>query len=113
MNQVVSSPALRAAIDELPATIESVRRLTTSLNARSEKVAASTEQLAAEARRTLVSLQATLDGIQGLVAPDAPLPVQLGETVTELGRAARALRALADYLERNPNAVVFGRSEAE
>jgi hypothetical protein len=31
--------------------------------------------------------------------------------VTDLGRAARALRALADYLERNPNAVVFGRAE--
>jgi paraquat-inducible protein B len=111
MNEVARSPALRAAIDELPATLESVHQLTTSLNARSEKVAANAEELAVETRRALVSLQATLDAIQGLVAPDAPLPVQLGETVTELGRAARALRGLADYLERNPNAVVFGRPE--
>ncbi len=112
LNDVVRSPSLRASLDSLPETLGSLRRLATSLDARSGQVAASAEDLAAETRRTLVSLQATLDAVQGLVAPDAPLPVQLGETVTELGRAARALRGLADYLERNPNAVVFGRPES-
>ncbi len=113
MNEVVRSPGLRASLDSLPGTLDSLRRLTASLDARSGQVATSAQELSSEARRTLASLQTTLDAIGGLVAPDAPLPVQLGETVQELGRAARALRELADYLERNPNAVVFGRPQDE
>ena len=58
------------------------------------------------------SLHATLEQVRALVAPEAPLTVELTRTVGDLGRAARALRDLADYLERNPNAVVFGRGDA-
>jgi paraquat-inducible protein B len=51
-----------------------------------------------------------VDDIHALVAPDSALAVGLTRTVGDLGQAARALRDLADYLERNPNSVVFGRA---
>ena len=53
----------------------------------------------------------SFDDIRALVAPDAPFAVEATQTVGDLGQAARALRDLADYLERNPNAVVFGRAQ--
>lgn len=74
-------------------------------------MAASLRGTSDEARRGLESLRGTLDGVHGLLAPETPLAVELTRTVADLGRAARALRELADYLERNPSAVVFGRGE--
>ncbi len=59
----------------------------------------------------MASLRATLEAIQTVVAPDAPLTVGLTQTATDLSRAARGLRDLADFLERNPSAVVFGRRQ--
>jgi hypothetical protein len=38
---------------------------------------------------------------------------QLSVTLDELAGAARAIRLLADYIERNPNSVVFGRSQGD
>jgi paraquat-inducible protein B len=34
---------------------------------------------------------------------------RLDETLREVSAAARAIRVLADYLERNPNALLFGK----
>ncbi|UCE74118.1 MAG: hypothetical protein JSV56_00055, partial [Methanomassiliicoccales archaeon] len=34
---------------------------------------------------------------------------ELHKTLKELGAAARALRLLADHLERNPNDIIFGK----
>ena len=35
--------------------------------------------------------------------------VELTQTLVDLGEAARSVRDLASYLERNPNALVVGR----
>jgi len=112
LNQVLERPELDAAIEELPKTLASARRLVTNLDARTEPLIASLQRTSDETRRGVDSLRATLDGVHGLLEPDAPLSVELMQTVGSLGQAASALRDLADYLERNPNAVVFGRARA-
>ena len=108
---VLDHPDLDRAIVELPKTIAAVRHLATNLDNRTEPLAASLRGTSDEARRSVESLRTTLDGVHTLLAPDGPLAVQLTQTVGDLGRAARALRDLADYLERNPNAVLFGRAK--
>jgi paraquat-inducible protein B len=111
LNQMLARPELDAAIEELPKTIAAARRLVEDIDGHVDPLGVSLRGTSDEARRGVESLRMTLDGVQGLLAPEAPLAVELTRTVTDLGRAARALRALADYLERNPNAVVFGRAE--
>ena len=108
---VLDRPELDSAIAELPKTIAAIRRLATDLDSRTEPLTASLLGTSDEARRGVESLRATLDGVHGLLAPDGPLAVELTQTVADLGRAARALRELADYLERNPNAVLFGHAK--
>lgn len=44
-----------------------------------------------------------------LVAPNSVLGAELGNTLEEVSRAARGLRALADYLERHPEALLRGK----
>ena len=51
----------------------------------------------------------TLDNADKLIAPNSLLGEQLGSTLQEVNRAARALRVLADYLERHPEALIRGK----
>lgn len=62
-----------------------------------------------ELDRTLVSARGTLDNANTFVEPNSVLSQQLDTTLQEVGGAARALRLLADYLERHPEALLRGR----
>jgi paraquat-inducible protein B len=64
------------------------------------------------ARIALENAQETLKSVNGMTSPNSPVGYELVKTLRELATAARALRVLADYLERNPNAVIFGKNEA-
>jgi paraquat-inducible protein B len=63
------------------------------------------------ARIALENAQETLKSVNGMTSPNSPVGYELVKTLRELATAARALRVLADYLERNPNAVIFGKNE--
>ena len=61
-------------------------------------------------RDTLKSAQATLDNLDRNVARgDAPLQRNAAQTLTELQRAARALRVLSDYLQQHPESLLRGK----
>ena len=111
VNHVLERPELEAAIEQLPGTLAATRRLMTNLDARVATLETSLRGTSEEARHGIESLRTTLDGVHGMFAPETPLAVELAGTIADLGSAARALRDLADYLERNPNAVVFGRAK--
>ncbi len=63
-----------------------------------------------ELDRTLVSARGALDTANKLIQPDSVLDTELGNTLQEVSRAARALRVLADYLERHPEALIRGKT---
>jgi paraquat-inducible protein B len=111
VNRLVNKPELQRAAEGLPELVASAKRLVGNLDARTAPLAASAQGTVDEARRAAESLRGTLDDLRALLAPDAPLMIGMTRTVADLGQAARALRDLADYLERNPNAVVFGRAK--
>jgi paraquat-inducible protein B len=45
--------------------------------------------------------------VDALTAPDAPL----WQSLEALRNAAQSTRDLTDYLERNPNSIIFGKTE--
>ncbi len=49
----------------------------------------------------------TLNSVDALTSPDAPL----WQSLEALRNAAQSTKALADYLERNPNSIIFGKTE--
>jgi paraquat-inducible protein B len=93
---------LNGTLDDARGAIGDLRRLLRNVDGRIEPVADSALATLEEARRALESAQST-------VSPESAVAYRLGETLSELSEAARALRELAVYLERNPNSVVFGR----
>ncbi len=64
-----------------------------------------------EARRTLAKAQTTLNLVNGILDESSPFRRDVQVLVHELGAAARSFRALADYLERHPEALLKGKSQ--
>jgi paraquat-inducible protein B len=112
----VDSPDLEAALAELDETVSEVRvtvtdaremvadarRLVNDVDAQVAPVADSAVGALDEARTTLAS-------IDGAVQPGSDVRHELTQALEELTEAARAIRRLADYVERNPRSLVFGR----
>jgi paraquat-inducible protein B len=73
------------------------------------KAIAELDQTLVSARGTLVSARGTLTNTASLTEPNSAQIQQLSSTLQEVSRAARALRVLADYLERHPEALVRGK----
>jgi paraquat-inducible protein B len=61
-------------------------------------------------RGTLAAGTRTLDSADKTIAPNSALSTNLNETLGEVSRAARAIRVLADYLERHPESLLRGKS---
>ncbi len=75
-----------------------------------ERLTPEAQQAVAELRRTLQAAQATLGRIDaGVTSADAPLQRNANQALLELQRAARALRLLADDLQRNPESLLRGK----
>ncbi|MBO1113074.1 intermembrane transport protein PqiB [Bordetella petrii] len=87
------------------------RDLRTTLSSTSRLMSSLDKTLAPEARDTLRAARKSLDNINELLANDAALPANAERAMQELGRAARSLRTLADYLQANPEALIRGRGK--
>jgi len=51
-------------------------------------------------------LDKTLSAVRGVMSPDAPLIVELEETLKEISDAARSIRQLANTLDQHPEALI-------
>jgi paraquat-inducible protein B len=100
--------AARAAIGDLGPVIENMRRLTATLDAQSDPLLTSIRSTSDAARATMERAQLTLGGVDRTLDQESPMGYELLQTMKELRGAASALRSLADYLERFPDAPVYG-----
>ena len=67
-----------------------------------------------EARRVLASADRVFKNTDAtLVGTDAPAQQELRDALQEIVRAARAVRVLADYLERHPESLIRGKNGAQ
>lgn len=87
--------------NDLRATLSSTAKLMRSLD----------KQVAPEVQATLRSARQSLDSVNRLLADDAALPTNTEQAMQELGRAARSLRTLAEFLQTHPEALLRGRGD--
>ncbi len=62
------------------------------------------------ARDALRQAKGALAKAEGVISQDSPTIYGLNEALTELTAALRSIRALADYLERHPEALIQGKN---
>jgi paraquat-inducible protein B len=94
---------------ELGHALKSLDETLTRLDKMTQEVEPDIKQLVTSLHDTADSAQKTLDTIQGLIGNSAPAGTDLPRLMHELTEAARAVRGLADYLDRHPEALIRGR----
>jgi len=90
------------ALDNLDAAINDARVLIQDTNGNIQPVAANLAGTLEEAEMLLRAARSQIDG-------ESVLSIQLGETLDDISSAAQSINNLADYLERNPEALIRGK----
>lgn len=84
LDRIINTPAVARTLAELPSTVATIRKLVTNVDA------------------GVGQLGETL-------AVRGPVFVELQRALVDVQRAADAVRALAEFLQRNPNALIVGK----
>ena len=118
IDKVVNSPGVKQTVEALPETLANVNQTVTSFRDLAKRfdseqgpLFASLKETSDRTGVTLEQARATLQALQAVVDPQSPLANQLVTSLQEIATAARSVRLLADYLERNPSALVRGKAE--
>jgi len=101
-------------VNNMNGTVTDTRTMVQDFTRDMRPVLASTENTLKEATKALNTANSvlqeskyTLSSVDALTAPDAPL----WQSLEALRNAAQSTRDLTDYLERNPNSIIFGKTE--
>lgn len=97
------SKELLGAVKALNQTLQQTRQLVQNLDS----------NVAPAINSTLDQAQKTLVSVEGTLGQDSPLQHEMRQALKELGEAARAVRILTDYLERHPDALIYGKGKAK
>ena len=101
ISALTSSPQLKDAVVQLDAALRQIHRMTA-------KAGPQVPQVIASLRRAAADLDGTAKSAKQLMSGTATQN-GLTNTVEEITETARAVRSLADYLDRHPEALVRGR----
>jgi paraquat-inducible protein B len=127
VNSLVSSPELKASlqglqktIPKLEETIVTVRDAARALDGNVQTVTSDLKQTTSDMRAALKQASETMKGAEGAIAnvktlvdPDSQTFYELTRSLREVSAAARSMRQLSNYLERNPRALIFGKPETK
>jgi paraquat-inducible protein B len=120
VNRLVNKPELHAAIQSLDQTVLKISQAADGVQKVAGSLDRSVATLSADLKETLTGvrdaakqIQVTVASVDGFVDPNSPTSYELTKALKELSGAARSLRLMADYLERNPRALLFGKPENE
>lgn len=93
---------------------EKIKSLSNELQLTSVEARAALKEARAtikQAEGTLKETQTAMTNVGSLTDPESPTFYEITRTLKEISSAARSLRLLANYVERNPRALIFGKPE--
>lgn len=93
----------------LDVAVQRYSDLAGNLDQRSDKLSASARKSLEALDQSLAEGRQALGKFQKVVNPDSPSVVQLNKALAEIAQAAKSIHALADYLERHPEALIQGK----
>jgi paraquat-inducible protein B len=116
INRIVGDPELKKAVEQLDDTLVNVNRAVVAVKNTIDRTGTKIDPLIASLQKTSGDLQlalaqarATMASAQLLLSPGSPMTHKLDTTLDELADASRSIHDLADYLQRNPSALIRGK----
>ena len=112
-NRFASSPELTNTLVSVQKTMTEYQKLGAKLNDRVNPLADGATNALTQVNQTLGQLREAVQDLNSTLAPDAPLHRDLLLALEQISGAANSISALADFLERYPNALITGRKQPE
>jgi paraquat-inducible protein B len=88
INRLLTTPSIARTLSELPSTVGAVRQLAHDLDVNTGKLGGE---------------------LDSALAARGPLIVEVQRAIVDVQQAAEAVRALAEFLQRNPNSILVGK----
>jgi len=108
-NQLITTPDLTNTVKSARQTLDRAQALLARINGRVDPLVDSVTNTLSDAQKTLVDLRRGLQNLSGLVGPETSFSSDLSQALEQLGNASRAVADLAEFLQRNPDALLTGR----
>jgi paraquat-inducible protein B len=106
---VVASPEIKDTFVNLNAAIADLRTVLANVNEHVDPVGKELAGTLAEAQTSLEAFNATANAAHRFIASQSGLGDEATRTLQQLSSAAEAVQRLADFIERNPQALITGR----
>lgn len=111
--QLVSSDAFKSSLLAAREAFEAVRDTAGSFDLSGGPLATAIDSWTVQISQTLDGLDGLTQDASALLKPGSDSRYEFENMLREVSRTARSIRLLSEYLERNPNALITGRSEEE
>lgn len=107
----VASEDFNESVAAMRGAFQEVRDTAESFNLTEGPLAKTVDQWTEQIAETLDSLDRLSADASAVLKPGSDVRYEFENMLRELARAAKSVRLLSEYLERNPNAILTGRSE--
>ena len=110
-NHLLTTPDLTNSIAAARRTLENAQALLARIDGRVDPLADNLTNTLFEAQKTLADVRRGAQHLSDLLGPDNSFGSDLTQALEQVGNAGRAVADLAEFLQRNPNALLAGRKK--
>ena len=110
LNSTVGSPEVKNSLRSLSATLKDVQALVHDTDAGLQPTLKRLPEISTQLQDTLKHANAALANVGGSYGEDSDFQRNLERVLAQANDAVRSVRLLADYLTRNPSALILGRT---
>jgi len=116
IRQITTSPALKKVVanseetrEQLDHTLAGAQQTLSTVNRQVPPLSDSLQKTSLSADAAAKQARLTLGTVQTTIEPNSPVNYQVLQTLQDVSAAAHSIKELADYLQRNPSAIIRGR----
>lgn len=106
---LVSNPEISRTLENVSAAVAELRGTLAKIDQQVEPTAVGLRDTLAAAQKTIKTINTTTSAAGQFLANNSGVGEELVETMRSLNETADAVKRLAEFLERNPNALLTGR----
>lgn len=108
-NHLITIPDLTNTVQSARRALDDAQALLARINGRVDPLADSVTNTLSDAQKTLADLRQNLQNLSAVTGSETSFHSDLTQALEELANASRAVAELAEFLQRNPDALLLGR----
>jgi paraquat-inducible protein B len=113
LDNLVNGPDLKGALTSVKTSFDQLDATLKKLDKELDPISSNLNPTLEEAKKTMAQLQSATAHLDKMLSTNSSFRYQLDSALSQIGTAADSLRRLSEFLERNPNSIIFGRKPAK